>query len=44
MPLAACRENNSRHVASLRRIRLVFFIAPVSSVITGRDYPGRVGF
>src|ERR1035441_10088210 len=39
MPLAAWRENSSRHVASLRRIRLVFFIAPVSSTITGRDYP-----
>src|SRR5450759_4673135 len=41
MPLAAWRENSSRHVASLRRIRLVFFIAPVSSTITGRDYPQR---
>src|SRR5450631_1558105 len=39
MPLAAWRENSSRHVASLRRIRLAFFIAPVSSTITGRDYP-----
>src|ERR1017187_10955447 len=39
MPLAAWRENSSRHVASLRRIRLLFFIAPVSSTITGRDYP-----
>src|ERR1017187_883903 len=39
MPLAAWRENSSRHVASLRRIRLVFFIAPVSSTITGRYYP-----
>src|ERR1022692_3370087 len=39
MPLAAWRENSSRHVASLRRIRLLFFIAPVSSAITGRDYP-----
>jgi hypothetical protein len=40
-PLAAWRENNSRHVASLRRIRLAFFIAPVSSTITGRDYPAE---
>ena len=39
MPLAAWRENSSRHVASLRRIRLLFFIAPVSSTITGRGYP-----
>src|ERR1019366_3371916 len=38
-PLAAWRENSSRHIASLRRIRLVVFIAPVSSTITGRDYP-----
>src|ERR1039457_6535369 len=38
-PLPAWRENSSRHVASLRRIRLLFFIAPVSSTITGRDYP-----
>src|ERR1022692_135085 len=43
MPLAAWRENSSRHVASLRRIRLVFFIAPVSSTITGRDYSQWTG-
>jgi hypothetical protein len=43
MPLAAWRENNSRHVASLRRIRLAFSIASPLSAISGARLSGLRG-
>jgi hypothetical protein len=43
MPLAAWRENSSRHVASLDRIRLAFFIASIPSAITGARLSGLRG-
>jgi hypothetical protein len=39
MPLADCRENSSRQVASLRRTRLLFFIA-FPAAITGARLSG----